>query len=759
MDDIRRTEKRPTVALVLSGGGAKGAAEAGALQYLEDLNIPVDMVCGTSIGGLLGGLYSVGYTSSDMRELFCSQDWGVTLTDKVHPEHIPYETKLRRQRYIVNIPFHYEKKTFDRRVREGERFSAPVDNLDLGAENGVNGEPQMKNFSSSLPTGYAYGFNVNNLFSSLTVGYHDSLSFADLPVPYMCVAADMVSCKANNWTSGSLKTAMRSTMSIPGLFEPVRTGGMVLVDGGTRNNYPADVARACGADYIIGIELADAEPSYQGVNHLGNLVGQFIRMLGKDAYDENITYPDVRVRPDLKGFNMLSFSEAAVDTMMKRGYDAIQEQKEQIELIKSAVGEAKPRAIRKAVNIAHTPVRIGAVMFDGLDDKESRMLMNRIGLTAGQKVDKAGMDEAMSKLQATGAFESVTYSLYGESEPYSLVFHCVLGPTNVLSMGLRIDQEEWAAVMLDLGINRKKLKGVKFDFSARVGRTQKLDARFSLDFPSFPTLNAEIGFNHCMYDVLSGIDASLARETWEHIDYSCKIYLSKMAWTKVAFQIGSQYRHYDVDESRISGTVVATMYPEDGHAGYSGVFANANVYTLDDMYYPSKGIQLRLGADMDIARNNDPGFDPMSSLNADFRFVIPTGKVFSIIPDLHWRSTYNSSSSYFHGNFVGGSIAGRYYEQQIPLVGTVNLVEMKPRAFVTNFDFRFKLSKNLYLSAKAGYAKDAGTLEEMITDLKPSLYGFELQGGYDSIAGPLKFSVLWSNLTKWGVGFSVGFDF
>lgn len=749
LDRIRKTEHRPTVALVLSGGGAKGAAEAGALQYLEDNGIPVDMVCGTSIGGLLGALYSIGYTSADMRELFCTQDWGVTLTDRVSPEHIPYETKLRRQKYVVNIPFHYAKdKSPDRRK-----------NPDFSAEDGINGEAMTTNITKSLPTGYSNGFNINNLFSSLTVGYQDSISFTELPVPYMCVATDMVSCKANNWTSGDLKTAMRSTMSIPGLFNPVRTEGMVLVDGGTRNNYPADVARACGADYIIGIELANAEPDYGEVDRLGTLVGQFIRMLGKDAYDKNIGYPDVRVRPDMNGFSMLSFNAEAVDTMMLRGYEAIALKSEELKTIKAAVGDVKPRNVRKAINLAVQDVLIGDIGFEGINDKEAVILMDKIGLVAGQRVNKAIMDEAMSRIQATGAFESVKYSLHGEADPFNLVITCEKGATNVISMGFRIDQEEWAAIMFDLGINRRKLQGSKFDFSARLGRVQKLNARYSLDLPKFPTFNAELGFNHCMNDIVGNDGEVMTKGTWEHVHAYSKFYFSKMAWSRVAFKLGAQYRYYAINTDRDTGRLIAVLFPDDAECGYSGLFADAKLYTLDDMYYPSKGMDLSVGADWDVAKTGYPNFNPYFSLYGDFRFVIPLGKVFAIVPDIHFRGNHNDSNSYFHLNFAGGNIAGRYIDQQIPLVGTVNMHNMRNQLFVTNLDFRFKLPKDFYLSARAGYANDGDKLGDLITDMAPSAFGFELQGGYDSVAGPLKLSLLWSNISSWGVAFSLGFDF
>ena len=260
MEVIRNTEHRPTVALVLSGGGAKGAAQVGALKYLEEIGMPVDFVCGTSIGGMLGGMYAVGYDSGTLEELFRNQDWDVMLSDYVAPSYIPYSTKMYNSRYVVSIPFDTAREVLDSRLPEGPGY-------------------RRQTFLGSLPSGFAYGFNVNNLISSLTVGWQDSLSFARLPVPFVCVATDVVSGKAKNWSGGSLNEAMRSTMSIPGLFEPVRSKGMVLVDGGTRNNFPTDIARAAGADYIIGIDLSDSKPGYDEVNNIVDIVWQFIDML------------------------------------------------------------------------------------------------------------------------------------------------------------------------------------------------------------------------------------------------------------------------------------------------------------------------------------------------------------------------------------------------------------------------------------------------------------------------------------------------
>jgi len=183
MDEIRK--ERPTVALVLSGGGAKGACHIGVMEYLEEKGVPVDMVVGTSMGGLVGGLYGVGYDASAIDSIISSLDWGKIMSD-------------------------------DRTARPRRRAL----------------------FSSVQSDGYLYGDNVYGLLSSLTAGYQDSLDFKELPIPFFCVATDILTTKSVNWSSGSLLDAMRSTMSLPVIFKPFRKNGQVMLDGGMASESP-----------------------------------------------------------------------------------------------------------------------------------------------------------------------------------------------------------------------------------------------------------------------------------------------------------------------------------------------------------------------------------------------------------------------------------------------------------------------------------------------------------------------------------------
>ena len=244
MDSIR--QHRPTVALVLSGGGAKGAAHIGVIKYLESMDIPVDMVLGTSMGGLIGGLYSLGYDGQQLDSIIRRIDWDLALSDRVERRFISYSEMKYKEKYVLTIPFYYRKHR-DPVQETAVDFGGGTDKnkpLQLGADNTESAEMLKTNLMGSLPSGYIKGQNVYQMIADLSVGYQDSLQFSRLPVPFACVATDLVKGEGKFWHSGKMTTALRSTMSIPGIFAPVKVDGMVLVDGGMR-----DRNGACGRWY------------------------------------------------------------------------------------------------------------------------------------------------------------------------------------------------------------------------------------------------------------------------------------------------------------------------------------------------------------------------------------------------------------------------------------------------------------------------------------------------------------------------------
>ncbi len=741
MNYIRAHEHRPTVALLLSGGGAKGAAEVGVIRYLEEIGMPVDMVLGTSIGGLIGGLYSVGYRTEEFEELFTTQDWGVMLSDAIPQEYVPYATKMYNARYVLTIPFHNAVEVLD----------------------------EKQSLVSSLPSGYAYGFNVNNLLSSLTVGYQDSLAFRDLPTPFVCVATDVVSNKAKNWGSGSLNTAMRSTMSIPGLFAPVRTEGMILVDGGTRNNFPADIARAMGADYIIGIELSDLQPGYDQINNLGDIVNQFISMLGKDAFDKNVPIPDILIKPAISEYNMLSFNRAAVDTMMLRGYEAALGKKDALLQLRDEVGRAKAKEVgRKAVNIALTPVKVGEVEFSGVSGNEEKMLSALIGIEPGESLDKAAIDDAMCKLQATGAFASVKYSLLGSEEPYRLVFECVTSPTNSLGIGMRTDTVEWVSMLFNVGFNTNRLTGSHLNLSAKIGQNLKAGVHYAYKHAGMPTVNVEAMAYRYKGSISEGADALQMDASFR--GHREQLYLTDVRWTKANFKLGIKNDCYSFNERTVFGNMIEANLGSSALKGdFVGAFAKGNWYSFDDFYYPSKGASLAMTVNYDFFRRAHKDFNPILTIGADYKKVFPTSEKVAIIADLHARSIINDGAndrdnvsaqmSMMHSNIFGGFIKGRFTELHVPFFALNSVAFAADHIATAVLECRFNPYKKLYFSAMAGLEESNESLSDFITKFNPDCVALGVEAAYNFIGGPIKLNAHWSKAFGWGAYASLGFDF
>ncbi|NLZ19375.1 MAG: hypothetical protein GXY24_03790 [Bacteroidales bacterium] len=755
LDRIRTEEKRPTVALVLSGGGAKGAAQVGAIKYIEELGIPVDFVCGTSIGGLVGGMYALGYKADDLAELFTTQDWSVMLTDRIPPEYVPYSTKVDQATYLLTIPFWKPaSKDPDRpgRIRDALRSRGRED---------LEEAFTRPRGAASLPSGYAYGFNVLNLLTSLSVGYQDSLSFSRLPIPFACVAGDMVSSNAKYWGGGSIVTAMRSTMSIPGLFDPVRTGGMVLVDGGVRNNFPTDVAKAVGADLLIGIELSDIQPGYEEIDNLGNILGQFISMLGRDSFNKNVGKSDVFIKPELGEFNMLSFNRAAVDSMLMRGYAAAAAQRDGLLAIRERTGSASAAAPSpRATDLSRTPVALSGIEYEGLDETAARRMELLTGLDPDEALDKATIDEAMCRLQATGAFESVNYSLYGDQEPYRLVFHCRPAPVHSFSLGLRGDSEEGAALLFRAGLWANRLSGSKLSLTTRVGQNLKGELHYSLDLGDLPTLNLALSMSRYRGSLGSqGERLKYDVAYWSHRE---DFYITGVDWTRLDFRAGVAHKAY----SLASQTVFAQEMAKEGmslSSQYIGPYLQGNYYTLDAPYFPNKGLSVHLRADYDFLRPGRLDFSPVLSCDLDFRAAVPLGEKFTFLPDLRLRGISHfgekSEDGLIHTNFAGGVLAARYTEDQLPFFGINHVVPLDDYVVDATLELRYNPLDKLYLSALAGVIITDNEIGGLLSCPIPDIYAFGMQAAYDTFVGPVRFNLHWSDSLGWGAYLGVGFDF
>lgn len=751
---IRQT--RPTVALVLSGGGAKGAAHVGVIRYIEELGIPVDMVLGTSMGGLIGGLYSLGYTVDQMDSLVRNMDWNWALSDRLSRKYITYSDLKYKEKYLLSIPFFYERDYYRMMRADENRFdpSHRHDILHVGADNEDGADFLKKNFLGSLPSGYIYGQNVSNLISSLTIGYQDPMSFQEFPIPFVCVASDMVSGKAKIWHEGKINDALRSTMSIPGMFAPVRVDGMVLVDGGLRDNYPTALAREMGADIIIGVDLSETRRTYTDVNNIGDIIGQGIDMLGRDAFERNVNIPDVKIRPQLRGFNMMSFDAESIDTIMVRGLEAAQAQDSLLREVAKRTSEAlaSPRK-PSAFGFETDSLVIADVEIKGVLPREGELLDKRLNLKFGQKISKEDLNDIVAKIYGTQSYDYVTYELLGDSEPFKLVLNCRKGPIHQLGLGVRADTEEIVSVLLNVGFNAHKLHGHIYDLSGKVSANPYFQFHWSYDLPKMPTINAKASVRWTDLNMLNFGNNNLS------LSYFCtkqELFLSNIKWRQFDIKGGVRNEVFNVrnvKSSQIIGDYDFDQLTND----FVSLYLDARTDTFDDGYFPTRGVNAGLSYNWTFA-GFPHRFNNFHTLQADAKTVLPIGDIFAFIPSFNFRFLFGDDIPVAYFNAIGGSLAGRYVDQQMPFLGVTNLSAMKNMLTIYRADLRFTLAKNHYLTGTVNYARDCDELRNYAAG--PGYFGAALEYSFDTIFGPLSANVHWSDITR-KVGFylSAGYSF
>lgn len=736
LDSVRLAEGRPVVALVLSGGGAKGAAHIGVLRCLEELDIPVDAVLGTSMGGLVGGMYSLGYPATYLDSLIRSINWETALSDAIPTGYISYRDRRLKEKFLISIPF-------------GSKDLTP---LTAGYREGKD-----KLLRSGIPDGLVTGLNVGNILSSVSVGYQDSTGFDKLPIPFCSVASDIVSGQAKYWMDGDVTTAMRSTMSIPLLFSPVRVDGMVLIDGGTRNNFPTDVAREMGADYIIGVELGNGHPTADDIGNIVDVVMPIIDMLGKEAFNSTVKIPDLLIKPDMEGFDILSFTPEAIDTILQRGYDAAKSHAGELLAIREKTGGAHAPTVDRAVDINKTPVLLAEVRFEGMKASDAAYIGSVMDIKPGDRVDREKIEDCVARMFSTGAFRGVSYKLLGTCEPYTLVFETVPAPMNTARLSVRADSEELVNIMFGVSIGSNKIHGTSLEIYGKTGQSSYMSGHFQYHDAGLPTLNADLSFGHVKGD-LAKVGKSQDRFGFYH--RRAQLYVSDVSMKSFDIRGGLRNDYFKMTDWLSSDGRYANILERDNDkADYMSLFASARAYTMDSDYFPSRGISGGVGYEWVFVEPSETDYSPEHVASLDYRMANPLGGRVTMICSVYARSIFNSNHDLQKSNLIGGVMQGRYMDQQIPFCGFKDVAIVEDNLVSAEVALQTRIGKNHYVTAKLGSFVSEDKFKDMFVSM-PEHVGASLGYGFNSIAGPIRFDLMWSNYTRRvGAYLSFGYDF
>lgn len=648
-------QKRPRVALVLSGGGAKGTAHVGVLKVMEEAGIPIDMIVGTSMGSLVGGLYAYGYNAEQLDSILLSQDWMTLLTDKKRRTDITLADRQMADKYALNV--HFEKTPTE--VIEG---------------------------------GILKGNRVSRLFCELTSDQLKPMDFSLLPIPFACVATDLATNTEIDMTSGILAESMRCSMSIPGVFAPIRKDSMVLVDGGLLNNYPVDLARRLGADYVIGVDVTTPLRDAQKIKTAPEILGQVLDIACQNKFEENVKLTDIYIQVNVQGYSSSSFKAEAIDTLIRRGEEAGRKALPQM------------MALRKQLGMADAPV------------------VPRPARMAPQTNDIPAVPPIYNPMEKK----------------------------NWLGIGFRFDDEEYAAIMLG-GRYFFKHHILPTAYSEiRLG--ERLWGKFGANFQLGHNWLMDGGYRIAYSKSKLYEDGHLDNDV-EYSQHRIWLQFSKM-WHNITFDLGGQFNQtafkdlasalqdpdWERSHERNLRYYVNAVYDDmDARA-----FPTKGVqWQLTYEYFTDNGASYR----------GDMGLHQASG---KIRMAIPLSKNSTLLPAMSARYVPSDNLQHFNKNYIGGiDYDGRYLDQQISFAG-IKYAQLAENFFaMAGAMFRQSLPKNHFafgvfnygfgkdgFSSKYdnhhyyggalgyGYKTPIGPVEAHFSYSNDSRFGFTIQLGY-----------------------------
>ena len=376
--ESEHSEPRTKVAVVLAGGGAKGAAHIGVLKALEEMRVPVDFITGTSMGAYVGGLYATGMSADEIESFIDTVDWNTGYRDRVNRS--------------------------ERRVRDKEYEDRYQLTTDLGLRWG-----EMR-----APRGIVQGQGMLKILRETTGNLPPFVSFDDLAIPYRSVATDIIELEPVIIGNGYLVDAMMASMSVPGALPPYEVNGRMLVDGGVTNNMPVDVARELGADVVIAVDISTdykEEDDFTTFLTVADQLSNYLVRSTTNRQAETLTDDDVFLRPDVGDMETTEFDK--MPEAFRKGYQAAMQNRDLIK--RYSLSSADYQKYVDDKEDARRNLRYGDeiavedIVINNNSHYSKKLLENRLALEPGNTYSTKEIEQSVQDLYALDRFELVSY--------------------------------------------------------------------------------------------------------------------------------------------------------------------------------------------------------------------------------------------------------------------------------------------------------------------------------------------------------------
>jgi NTE family protein len=554
---------RLRIGLVLSGGGARGIAHVGVLQVLEKLHVPIDAIAGTSMGAVVGGLYASGLSPEQIEATLRSINWQEAFRDRPPREDLTLRRKQEDENFLVKFPF-------------GIKGGRPV-----------------------LPMGLIEGQSLTEVLRRLTLPVARITSFDDLPTPFRAVATDLETGQEVVIGSGDLTSAMRASLSAPGVFAPVERGGRMLIDGGVADNVPVDVARAMGVDVLIVVDVGFPLLPRNKLTSVAAISNQMLAILMRRKSQQELADlgpHDILIRPSLGDTSSFDFGD--VHRLLGAGAAAAWQVRDRLSAL--AVSPERYRSYEQRREAPRLPPpRIDFVKVQTGAATDSQSVEELFHDMIGKNLNPDAVGRRITTLYGQGGLDTLDYRVVPQGDEYGLLIDArgnSIGP-NYVRFGLSLQDDFQGDSTYDAAMRYVMSEitrtGGEWVSDAQIGQTSLLSTEVFLPFSHFSGWfvmpHTSIEARNLPFLIGQSERAQYRVDTF---DYGLDFGKQFSNWGEIRTGV---YREEDRSRLTIGDpNDTALPFPPHQQFGSRSYFTRFTYDTLDDVNFPHFGEQATL---------------------------------------------------------------------------------------------------------------------------------------------------------------------
>ena len=417
---------------------------------MEEAGLRPDFITGVSMGSIIGGLYSLGYSADSLQKIFKSINWKLILSNKIPENKVIFLEKSHFSNSAISLPLSLRKVT--------------------------------------LPSGLINGQQVENILNYYAWPAADINDFSKLPIPFLCVGTDIITYKKIEFKTGYLPDAIRASFSVPSIFTPLRIDTLLLLDGGLIRNFAASEARDMGADIIIGSYVGFKGYKADRLQSVSGIIEQIAMFRSLDDFEGEKKLVDILIKPETAGLSIFDFDN--VDSLIQRGYKAALPYKARFKKLADSLNRIGPQ--KPIMNILDKKTySFNKIEISGNKNYTNEQILGVLDLRPGQKADKHMLTDRIEFLYGKAWFDKVKYRVIPRNDSLILGIDCIEKPQAMIYGSVHYDNSLLSGLIFEISLKNLLTPRSVINFGSRIGQYYK----FGLNYLQFIDRNQIFGLS------------------------------------------------------------------------------------------------------------------------------------------------------------------------------------------------------------------------------------------------------------------------